>query len=312
MHLLGDLAAVEPGIGLLDGADLVLHERTVDEPCPHVQHVDGLPVEILEAPAPVGLHRQLLVIVAERPVEVDHALDEGRREDPDAAVVQQVDRAIVPHGVIAQMRIAMDHAVEIERHVPGPEHVHRDPVAFLLIGMGLDEFHHRGAVQPGHGDQPAGREVVDHVGDVDLALARQHVPVERHVGGLAGVVELFLEPRGQLLVDQAGVDRVVVALVDREDPVELPQIRLDRRGHVGILQLDRHLGVVGKRSPMDLAEGGGGGRFPVEGREPLAPVGAQLAHHPALDERPAHRRGVRLQVAEFVDVLLRQRVRHGG
>ena len=94
------------GSKLGDGADLVFHEGRVDELCPNAENVDRLLIKVLKAPGAVGFHRQLGNIVSERVVEVD--LHESRWEDPDASKVEQLDPAVRPHGVVAEMRIAVD------------------------------------------------------------------------------------------------------------------------------------------------------------------------------------------------------------
>jgi len=82
------------------------------------------------------MHDAGLVTGAEAAIEIHHAGHKARREDADAAVIQQIDalrRAglIHEHGVIAQMRIAMDDAIAAERQPPGGEHGLRQPVAFF-------------------------------------------------------------------------------------------------------------------------------------------------------------------------------------
>src|SRR5688572_17742818 len=66
-----DLGRDRPAIGgaaaLLDRPRPVLHQGRIDEAGPEVEDVDDLAVQPLEAPAPVGADRQLLVTVAERP-----------------------------------------------------------------------------------------------------------------------------------------------------------------------------------------------------------------------------------------------------
>src|SRR3546814_10059802 len=76
MHLLGDLAAVQAAAALLDPPLAVLQQRAVQEPRPDVQHVDGLAPEVVEPPALVGVDRQRLVVVAQRPVQVDDRSEE--------------------------------------------------------------------------------------------------------------------------------------------------------------------------------------------------------------------------------------------
>ena len=62
---------------------------------------------------------------------------------------------------------------------------------------------------------------------------------------------------------------------------------------------------------MHLAERGGRRRMVLEARKPPLPVGAELGHHAPLDEGPAHRRRVALQLGEFLGVFRRQRVGDG-
>jgi len=113
----------------LDRPDAVVEQRPVDEPRPAVQHRDHLLREIAEPPASVRLDRQLLVVALQRVVKVDDASDKARRKDADAAEIEQVHGAVGRDRVIAEMRVAVDHPVKIERHVPHPEHPERDLVA---------------------------------------------------------------------------------------------------------------------------------------------------------------------------------------
>ena len=83
-------------------------------------------------------------------------LHEARREHPDAAEIEQVDGAVRRHGVVAEMRVAVDHAVIVERHVPDAEHAQRDLVAHAERRL-LGEFEDRRAVEPGHRQQAPGR-----------------------------------------------------------------------------------------------------------------------------------------------------------
>ena len=63
---------------------------------------------------------------------------------------------------------------------------------------------------------------------------------------------------------------------------------------------------------MHLPERSGSGGMMFEVREFLLPVGAELGLHAALDEGPAHGRGLALQFGEFGDVFRRQRLGDGG
>ncbi len=107
MHLLGDHTAVLRIVGLLDAARPVLQQRLIEELRPLVQHRRLLAREIDEAPAFVSLVRLVVVTIAHRLVEVDHAADELRLEDADCAEIEQVQSVIGAHLVIAQMRVAV-------------------------------------------------------------------------------------------------------------------------------------------------------------------------------------------------------------
>src|SRR5215217_394301 len=109
-----------------DAADPIGQERPVDEAGPDVEDVDQLGRELLEAPDLIGMDDPVAVVVQEPAVEVDDPADEFRREDADAAVVEEIDAARLPavreHGVVAEMRVAMDDAVVAEGVPPSLEH----------------------------------------------------------------------------------------------------------------------------------------------------------------------------------------------
>ena len=85
------------------------------------------------------------------------------------------------------------------------------------------------------------------------SMSVEHAAIERDVLGLAAVVELLAHPRADLLDDLAGVDRGIEAAADREQDFELLQVGLDRRLHVGILQLAGELRC--RRAPWRDAPG---------------------------------------------------------
>src|SRR5207244_3611483 len=92
LHLKGLAAAVFAGLDAVgDAADAVLHQRAIDETRPDVQDVDQFARELAKAPGLVGVNNARVVVVAQPIVEIDHAADERRREDADAAVVQEID-----------------------------------------------------------------------------------------------------------------------------------------------------------------------------------------------------------------------------
>ena len=204
----------------------------------------------------------------------------------------------------------MDHAVAVERLVPGVEHVEGEAIALLLAaGLVAEE---RLALEPSHGEEAPGRELGHDFRDVDVRLAGQHVAVEAHVPGLEPVIQLLAQAGLDLLVDLVGVDRRVVAPVEGEDQAELGEVGLHRGLDVRVLQLAGEVAAVLALGAVDLAEGGGGRGVEVEGGEAGLPVRAELGRHAAADERAAHRRGGGLELGQLGRVLGRQRVRDGG
>ena len=92
------------------------------------------------------------------------------------------------------------------------EQIARDLVALRERCLrGLEE---RRALEPGHGEEPAGGELRQHLWHVDVALARERRPVEAEMRGLAEIVELLAQSRRDLVVDLRHGDCAVVALVD--------------------------------------------------------------------------------------------------
>ena len=214
-HVLRHLAAVAFDHALGETARPVVHQRAIEEGGPAVQHGDHLMRQAGKAPILVGRHGARDVVGHQRAVKLDRAAHETRREDPDAAEIHQIDRTVRPHRVVAEMRIAVDHAVGIERHVPGAEHVGGQPVLVLLrMALPVEQWL---ALQPGHGEQPVGRVRGHDLRHVHAGLVAQHVAIERHVPGLAPVVQLLAQARGDLGMDLVGTDGGIEALADRED-----------------------------------------------------------------------------------------------
>ena len=297
-----------------DGAYAVIKQRPVDEPRPDVEDVDQVLGQPAEAPDLVGVDDPRRVIVEQAAIEVDDAADKGRREDADAAIVQQVDAlrravAIGEDGVVAEMRIAMDHAEAAEGRPPGREHRRGEPVALLqaMLLVGGDLV----ALQPVHGQQPRRRQRRPHRRDPHQRLARQHRRIERRMLGLAPVIQFLADAGADLLRHLARVDRRVHAPVHGKQHRELLEVGLHGGLHVRILQLagQRRAGQIG--GPMHLPQRRGGRRAQLERAEFLAPVGAELGLHPTLDEGRPHRRRVALQLGEFLRIFGRQGVRDG-
>ena len=204
----------------------------------------------------------------------------------------------------------MEDAVFVEWHVPGTEHVAGDGIA--IVHVLVDEAEQRLAVEPGHAQEPVGAQVQQRFGNIHAGLVRKHSGVDRDVPGLAIVIQLLAQTRRQFGVDVGRVDGAVVTAVDGEHQLELLEVRFDRRGHVRVLQLaGQPSAVVGGR-PVDLSQRGGGGGLVLERGEPLLPVRTQLGGHPPLDEGPAHRWRVGLELRQLRRVLLGQQIGYGG
>jgi hypothetical protein len=70
---------------------------------------------------------------------------------------------------------------------------------------------------------------------------------------LAPVVELLANPLADLLTDLAGVDRGIEPPPDGKEPLQLLQVRFDRRLHVGILEFAGKRRAVERTRAMNLA-----------------------------------------------------------
>ena len=139
------------------------------------------------------------------------------------------------------------------------------------------------ALQPGHGEQAARAEPRHRLGHGDARLALEHVPVQRHVARLEGVVELLAQPRLELGAHAAHGERLLVLLQDAQRNVEAAQIGIDRGVHVRVLQLAGERAAVVADGAMHLAERGRGRRRQLEVAKAAPPVRAELARH-----APAH------------------------
>ena len=274
--------------------------------------------EPAEAPHLISLRDPRLVVRLERAIKLDHAEHEPRREDAHAAIVEQIDAvdaallAVAGRGdrVIAEMRIAMNDAVAQERAPPRVEQADSDGVARLLRrGLEGDE---RLAVEPLHRQQSPRRQALVDPRHAHERPVGEHDAIEPGDLGLALVVELFAHPLADLARHLACVDRGARAPMEREQEVEIGEIRLHRRSHVRILQLaGEPLAAEAERS-VHLAERRGGRGLQIEFGETLAPVRPKLGLHAPAHERGAHRRRLRLELRQFGGEIRRDRIGDGG
>src|SRR5690606_7952075 len=114
------LAAILPGADAIgDRTHAVVEARRVDEARPDPEHIDQVGGEIAKAPVFIGGSRPVPIIRFEGAIELDHARNECRRKDADAAIIEKIDAEILAHRIIAEMRVSMNDAIAAERHPPG-------------------------------------------------------------------------------------------------------------------------------------------------------------------------------------------------
>src|SRR5262245_9277692 len=163
MHLEGLLPAVHArAYAVGNGANAIFQHRTVDEIRPDIEDVDHLVREAAEAPGLVSMDDQRPVLAQQAVVKVDHALNEFRSEGAHAAIVEELDPgrpalAVLEDGVIAEMRISMNHPVKSERIPPGAEHGASDVVASLERMRRVVEK--APPLKPTHGEKSLGAQV---------------------------------------------------------------------------------------------------------------------------------------------------------
>src|SRR5262249_22440249 len=167
--------------------------RAIDEPCPNIECVDQLTVEPLKPPGFVRVHHEVVIAMQETAIEVNYALDEAWWENPDAAIVQEVDAGRssldVEHRVVAEMRIAVNDAKSTEGKPPGREHRRGEAIARRKWIVFV--FEKLAPGKPIKCKQPAGRQFGPNFRHADSVLGLQHVSIKRDVFRFADIVELL-------------------------------------------------------------------------------------------------------------------------
>src|SRR5262249_8968953 len=138
MDTLGDGGAIGSAAPFLDQPLTILEQRPIDEQGPPVQHVDYLAGQIAEAPTLIGVDSEVAIVALQGVVEIDDTAHEGSGKDPNTAEIEKVDGPVGRHRVVAEMRVAVNDPVVIERHVPHPEHAQGNLVAFRKWGVLCD------------------------------------------------------------------------------------------------------------------------------------------------------------------------------
>ncbi len=133
------------------------------------------------------------------------------------------------------MRIAVNDPVAQERPPPRVEQADRDRVARRLRRR--FEFGEFLALEPLQRQKAARRQFGMDARHAHERPVGQHQAVEARDLRLANIVELLAHPLADFARDLARLDRRAHAPVQREQKVELRQVRFDRRRHLRILQL---------------------------------------------------------------------------
>src|SRR5262252_4700011 len=126
MHAFGDGGAIDAAHLLLNKALAVFQQRAVNKQRPPIEHIDYFPRQIAKTPTFVGMDGKVAITALQRVVEVDDAADEGGLEDADAAEIEEIDGAVRRDRIVAEVGVAVDDPVVIERHVPDPKHAQRN------------------------------------------------------------------------------------------------------------------------------------------------------------------------------------------
>ena len=201
MHLPRKIAASLAIAQLLDGSHPILEQRSIDETGPHVQHINRLIIKPSKPPTFIGVNGQVAVLVAQRPVEINHSTHKLWSEKANRAEIHQVYTVFRINRIVAQMRVTMDHPIEIERHIPDPKHLFGNVVARLLAGIGLEKRHHALTFKPTHGQQPVGRQIGPILWQADTIFITQHIMIKLHIHRFTLVIQLFAEPLRELVID---------------------------------------------------------------------------------------------------------------
>ena len=118
MHFLGNFTPIGRGIGFLNEPWSIFHQRRVDKRRPAIEHVDHFALQARKAPGLVSGNGQCFVACLECSIQINHAPNKSRFENADGTEIHQINGIIRPGGVIAQMRIAVNHAVTVKWYIP--------------------------------------------------------------------------------------------------------------------------------------------------------------------------------------------------
>ena len=93
-RLLASILARRDAVG--DRAHAIVEQRRIDEARPDVQNLGEIARQAVKTPGLIGVEAAVEIIMQQAFVEFDHAADEFRRENADAAIIEQIDAEGLP------------------------------------------------------------------------------------------------------------------------------------------------------------------------------------------------------------------------
>src|SRR5690606_5686940 len=168
--------------------------------------------------------RAVAIIRLKRMIKFDHPGNEGRREDADTSVIEQIDAPFIchlafPHGIIAKMRVAMNDAIARKRPPPRGEHDLSNAVA--AVEPVVAEAEYRRTIQPVHGEKAACAQTVENFRHRNARIIAEDFRIKADMRGLAAIIEFFMQPLCNLRLDFARVDGAVHSSVNGKDERKL-------------------------------------------------------------------------------------------
>ena len=137
----------------------------------------------------------------------------------------------------------------------------------------------------------------------------------RHVARLYPQVEFLAQSAGEPGGEPGGADRPAparAALQPGRQPTGDIQVSLDCLADIRTAYLDHHPGAGQQSRRVDLGDGRGGDRLPVEAGEQLVHLRSQFGPQHLLDRGPGNSDSVVLQAAQLADELGREKITAGG
>ena len=260
MHFFGDAPPILRVIAFLNGPHAVIQQRFIKEARPKVQHFHGFALQILEAPDTIGFSRLVEIPIAHGFIKHDHAAHEARIENPHHAEIKQIDpeaiiiRQVRAHLVIPQMRVAMDHTIAIEGHIPGAEQGAGIGSAFFLRRVFVNTCLNGAAIQPGHRQQALGAKGFHRHRHAHAGHIAQHNAVKPLLRCFAQIIQFLAQAVRKLKIGFLILKRAIHATIEAHGNFQLPEVSLHHARHIRVLQLAGDALTIRQHGAMHLAE----------------------------------------------------------